>query len=111
MQFRKTQPFEWWNDRLTAGYRLSIFGGGNLMLSVAKETLANVKTGQSFTRPRRVKIVNRGPSIRVYLDNDPTPVIDVQSEHCTAGHFVFSGNQVEARFDNVKITATRQWSD
>jgi hypothetical protein len=38
-------------------------------------------------------------------------VIDVDSKHCTEGCFVFSGNQVEARFDNLCITTFRNASD
>jgi hypothetical protein len=102
--FRKARPFEWWNNRVTAGYRLEITPQGGLTLGVGKETLASVKTGKSFTTLRRVKIVNRGPSIRLYLDDDPKPVIDVESKHCTEGQFVFSGNSVDARFDNLRIT-------
>lgn len=105
-QFRKASAFEWWPN-VTAGYRLGMFANGRMMLNVGKDSLSNVTTGKSFATPRHIKIVNRGPSIRVYLDDDPKPVIDVQSNRCTEGYFVFSGNQVEARFDNVKITATK----
>ena len=84
-----------------------MFASGNLFLNVGKDSLANVKTGKSFAAPRHVKIVNRSASIRVYLDDDPKPVIDVENTRCSEGHFVFSGNQVEARFDNVKITASK----
>jgi hypothetical protein len=106
-QFRKVQPLEWWNDRLTAGYRLGMFSSGQLVLTVGKETLASVRTGKPFTTTRHVRIINRGDSIRVFLDNDPNPVIDAKSEKCSEGYFVFAGTGGHARLDNVKISAGR----
>ena len=71
-----------------------------------RKNLASVKTGKPFTTPRRVKIVNRGPSIHVYLDDDPKPVINVESTHCGKAAS-FSAPTSHSRFGNVKITARK----
>ena len=109
VQFRKEQPFNVWYNQPSAGMVLMLNRSGAVTLQIngGKEGGRASKPGKSFMEPRHVKITTRGPVIRVYLDRDPNPIIDVTSTFCTRGYFVLRSRNTNCRFDNIRITAVK----
>ncbi|WP_343274651.1 PA14 domain-containing protein, partial [Ligaoa zhengdingensis] len=75
--------------------------------------LANVKLGaMSYGETHRLKVVAVGPRIRVYLDDETEPRVDVYDSTYTEGSVAIRGFNVKGVIDNIVVsTAPRYEAD
>lgn len=101
VQFRKDQPLNCYHS----GIKLIFFSlGSSLDLSANRKSIAKARVAKNFTEWRHVKITTRGPAIRVYLDNDPAPVMEAECDGILSGAFMLYPNDCQTQFRNIKIT-------
>jgi alpha-L-rhamnosidase len=98
--FRKDDPS---SDHTGACYMLYLRVNGDMDLFNGR-VLQSVHTGLDTSQPARIKIVTAGPSIKVYLNNDATPRLDVQDDQFSAGYAGFETFHTKASFGTVSVT-------
>ncbi len=101
VQFRKDQPLNCYHS----GIKLIFFSLGSFLdLSANRKSIAKARFAKGFAEWRHVKIETRGPSIRVYFDNEPVAVMDVECSSPMSGGFMFHVADAQVQFRNIKIT-------
>lgn len=106
ISFRKNSQDTDWRDN--SGYML--FWRINGEMAIGKGNAQDMTTIRSLSAPtagewRHLKIVNNGYDIKLFVDNNTTPVYvqtDV-SEHASAGYFALNACQSAWSFDNMHI--------
>jgi hypothetical protein len=102
VHFRKEQPLNCYHS---GGVKLIFFSGGSVLdLSAERKSIGRAHVAKRFTEWRHVKIVTRGPGVRVYLDNDATPVIDAACGNILRGAFMLYVVDSQAQLRNIRIT-------
>jgi len=102
VQFRESQPLNCYHS---GGIKLIFFSGGSVLdLSAERKSIARARTPKGFSEWRQVKITTSGPEIRVYLDNDSTPVIDAACGNILSGAFMVYIVDAQAQFRNIRVT-------
>lgn len=102
--FRKTNQSDTVNN---SGYFVAWNQSGKIELDRAGSTITTLATAQRTTdwsQAHRLKVVNRGSNIKVYLDNESTPVIDVNDSTFKYGYSSLGANGARWTFDNFRIT-------
>jgi TIR domain/Bacterial SH3 domain len=96
--------FRMGSDPLSSGYVASITatGGGQVkLISLPSTELAAYKTPIKADETHHLKVVVAGSSIKVYLDGDLAPIIDVSDTTYTEGYFGLNVYQSGALFQNI----------
>lgn len=114
ISFRKGDQTSSWRD--PAGYMLYWRIDGRMDLGKGAASGLMGATADSTGGPhapnattqgswRHLKVVNAGNNIKVFIDNNPTPVYDWtdSSNHATSGYFTLNASTSAWSFDNMHI--------
>jgi hypothetical protein len=97
--FRKPAPDSKHDD---GGYLLYLRANGDLELFAGK-ILQSVKTGLDPTKPVRIKVISAADQIKVYLNNQSSPSIDVHDDTYSDGFIGFETFNVRASFGALSV--------
>jgi hypothetical protein len=103
--FRKKNQSDTANN---TGYFVSATGTGEVKLQKAGSTVATLASVPgamtNMTEYHHLKIVTEGTSIKVYVDHQTTPVIDINDSTYAAGYAGLGNGGATWHYDNVKVT-------
>lgn len=102
--FRKANQSDTINN---SGYFVAWNQSGLVELDKGGATINRLATAQrtvDWTQPHHLKVVTRGSNIKVYVDNESTPVIDVNDSTYKYGYAAVGANGAKWSFDNVRVT-------
>ncbi|MHB8964006.1 MAG: chitobiase/beta-hexosaminidase C-terminal domain-containing protein [Saccharofermentanales bacterium] len=101
--FRKTNP----SDNYTnSGYLLFLRNNGNLQLlkgGAYQTILATYSSGQAPSSLVPIKVVLNGNNIKVYWNEETSPVIDVNDSAFTSGYVDLINYQTHSHYDDIVI--------
>lgn len=102
IHFRKTNPND---DYTTSGYLLIAENNGTVTLyRNGTYTLAIAATNINFYNTKvNVKIIAKGSRIKVYINNEPTPRIDVADSTYSSGYVSLNACASHWHFDNLVV--------
>lgn len=103
--FRKINQSDSANN---TGYFVYFTGTGDVQLSKAGSAVTTLKkvTGAmtGMTDYHHLKIVTKGNNIKVYVDDQTAPIIDVNDSSYTAGYAGLGNGGAKWYYDNVRVT-------
>lgn len=107
--FRKTNQSDTINN---SGYMLNWHESGKIELlrggSSRLTNLATVQRTTDWSTSHHVKIVNNGSNIKIYIDNEDVPIIDVNESSYSFGYAGLGVNGSVWGFDQVKISTDEE---
>jgi|GEM_PF-1034117 len=106
--FRKTSQGDTINN---SGYFVDWQYDGRIELMRGASSLVMLATANretDWTQPHHLKIVNIGSNIKIYVDHETEPVIDVNDSTFKYGYAGIGANGSRWAFDNVQITDASQ---
>ncbi|WP_168119872.1 S-layer homology domain-containing protein [Paenibacillus sp. HB172176] len=109
--FRKSNQDDHINN---SGYFVDWQYSGEIELCKAGHTINCIATAQrntDWSQMHHLKIVNIGSNIKVYVDHENAPIIDVDDDTFKVGYASLGANGSKWIFDNVKITTDFEAED
>lgn len=102
IQFKKMRPQD---HPFDSGLTVYVKPDGTVELYRVNKVLATASTGLGFASMRHLRVVNVGDNVKVYLNNEATPRIDVNDSTFASGYMGLVAFSSHWHFDNVVITA------
>lgn len=102
--FRKANQSDHINS---GGYFVAWNQSGKIELNRGGSTivnLASVQRATDWSRPHHIKVVNVGTNIKVYVDGESTPIMDVNDSTFRYGYASVGANGSRWSFDNYRVT-------
>jgi hypothetical protein len=88
-----------------SGFTVYVRSNGVLELYKVNKVIASATTGLNMTTTRHLKVVTLGGNIKVYINNEATPRINVNDTTFASGYAALVAFSSHWHFDNVAIVA------
>jgi len=102
IHFKKMRPED---GPFDSGLTVYVRPDGSIDLFRVNTVLQTATTGLSMSTMRHLRVVNVGDNIKVFINNETTPRIDVNDSTFASGYFGLTAFSSHWHFDNVAVTA------
>lgn len=102
IQFKKMRPED---GPFDSGLTVYVRPDGTVELYRINTVIATASTGLSFASMRHLRVVNSGDNVKVYVNNETSPRLDVNDSTFASGYMGLVAFSSHWHFDNVAIAA------